>query len=378
MRIYLSVYGVGSGHSVRCYRLARYLHRKGAKLYLSTYGDGERYYSVKGKELFKDIFFDENIEYAWSKSGLKWSATIANSVMNLDIFIKHFINEYERIKKIKPNIVISDSRISSLAASKAAGYRSIAITNQLYIRTFHKLSDEISSKIFNKVWALADYIMIQDLPPPYTITYSNIVPYLDYVSKKAIFIGLLYDFKSLDNYNVSIDKDIDILFLISAPSRDRINFFQSLYPYTKKFSLNTGYNVYLIEGNPSRNMEKTVGSFHYISWIDDPLKYIRRSKIVILRGGQTSILESILMGTPMIILPAVKQTEQMENARRVEELGLGINVNYEEYLKNNDILANAIERVFSSYNSYLNNINKVKSILLKSGGIEKVYNILWG
>jgi UDP:flavonoid glycosyltransferase YjiC (YdhE family) len=227
-----------------------------------------------------------------------------------------------------------------------------------------------------RIWKLADKIVVQDLPPPYTITWSNIYPYLNLFRDKINFVGLLEDYNSIDRPLDRDLRDIDILFYVSAPSRDRINFFRTLYSYLFKKRNSLNYNIYVVEGNPSRKIIKKHGNLTHIGWASNPYELMRRSKIIVLRGGQTSILESIMLEIPMIVMPAVNQTEQNENARRVDELGIGKYVDYSTFLNDKSVLWEYVRDIFDNYHQYIDNLKIIRSELIKSGGIKKVVELI--
>ena len=54
------------------------------------------------------------------------------------------------------------------------------------------------------------------------------------------------------------------------------------------------------------------------------------SDCVIIRGGHSSIGNAISSGKPSIIIPIKNQSEQIQNAKRVNELNLGIYMEEEE------------------------------------------------
>jgi len=377
MKIYFSVYGVGSGHSIRSFRLADTLYRDGHEIYLSTFGDGIRIFKDKDKRsIFKKILVSKSIEYKWIEEGLSWSGTLAYSAINYNTLYSHLIDEYRNLKSIMPDIVISDSRISTLLASYKLNIKSIVITNQLSI----KLPKDIPliSRLFTKIWNLADSIIIPDLPPKYTITYSNIVPYLGFYNKRKLFFaGLIYEKPDLIR-SCEVDKDIDLFFMISAPTHDRLNFVKAIYRrlniLSRESRLLREYNIVILEGAAyKKNFRKVLNdNIRVFGWLDNPHDILKRSKIVILRGGQTSILESIMAMTPMIVIPACRQTEQIENARRVEELGLGYYMDYKMFLRDPTILINSINSILNKYSYFQENIRKVRNVLIKVSNLNRL------
>ena len=88
------------------------------------------------------------------------------------------------------------------------------------------------------------------------------------------------------------------------------------------------------------------------------------SDCVIIRGGHSSIGHAISSGKPSIIIPIENQSEQIQNAIRVNELDLGI------YMKNEEeALGENIQSVINE-NRFKNAIKKFEELASEYNGIE--------
>lgn len=82
----------------------------------------------------------------------------------------------------KPDIIVSDSRLSSLITAKFFGIPSVVILNQVKLLlsprlrefTIARLFEKMTGEILGIMWITADKILVPDLPPPYTIASHNI------------------------------------------------------------------------------------------------------------------------------------------------------------------------------------------------------------
>jgi len=368
-RVYIGVSGVGRGHAMRSSRLARRLIELGIDVLTSSYGDGvDVLKKYLGEERVHPVF---GYDYAWSDKGLDWGATIVYSLFSGRLAVKRVIEEVECIQQFSPDLVISDSRPSTLVASSYLDIPSILITNQLSIFTLSRISRRIVSKLFNKIWGLADRILVTDLPPPHTISYGTIVPFLHLFGDRVVFTGLLDD---LSRYSVlPIDeRDIDLTIVVSAPSGDRIRYIVSILRLIKRLR-GKDLNIVVIGDGRLRGVYDGV---RMMGWVPDALEYIRRSRAVLLRGGQTAILESIMSGVPMLVSPAPRQTEQENNGLSVERLGIGRLVPYQVLSRDPDRVVERIVDMIANIDSYVSRITDVRAVALEAGGIEGAVNAL--
>jgi len=196
--------------------------------------------------------------------------------------------------------------------------------------------------------SVADRILVTDLPPPHTISYGTIVPFLHLFGDRVVFTGLLDD---LSRYSVlPIDeRDIDLTIVVSAPSGDRIRYIVSILRLIKRLR-GKDLNIVVIGDGRLRGVYDGV---RMMGWVPDALEYIRRSRAVLLRGGQTAILESIMSGVPMLVSPAPRQTEQENNG-----------------------LSERIVDMIANIDSYVSRITDVRAVALEAGGIEGAVNAL--
>lgn len=73
------------------------------------------------------------------------------------------------------------------------------------------------------------------------------------------------------------------------------------------------------------------------------LEVLQKSRVFVTHGGMNSVMESLYYGVPMVVVP--QQVEQAANARRVQELGLGITLDPDDLTA--EALRTAVERVYA-------------------------------
>lgn len=374
LNVLFAVNGIGLGHVVRSIRLAERLMNHYNVIFV-TYGDAYEYLKDKG---YNPIYLPP-INLEWGDYGVAIGKTILSLMFKHSFtFIKHLITDSKVIGRYSPNFLVSDSRLSPLIISKKlAGIPSVLITNQLisYIHEKTTLSNHINyifKWILPKIWSLSDLILITDMPPPYTISGANIVPALKRINKKICFIGLLDELRKYDDILKKQEDIHDIYFSISGPKNDRLIFSRIILSILRKRNIH--YNVIVSLGNPNRKFSRQYwnirGNILVYSWITNRLKTLANSKIIVLRGGQTSILEAILLVKPMIIIPAYGQTEQISNGLSVYKLGIGEYINPEVFHKKPHIIIEKINHISKYYDYYIGNLKRIRNVLIKCGGID--------
>ena len=124
-KIYFPTFGSGLGHAMRTSEIAKSLS-KNYTYYFSSFAEGSIYLKEQGLECHNVAPLD----VSWStKGGVSNFNTLINLPKSFSIFIKHINNERSNIKKNKPNLIFSDSRLSPIIAAKMCGIPSITILN---------------------------------------------------------------------------------------------------------------------------------------------------------------------------------------------------------------------------------------------------------
>ena len=191
-RVYLAPYGVGLGHASRLLILAENMKRPGIQMRFSSFGEASKYIETQGFECEKV----PPVEFMWGKDG---EFSVISNINKIPQWLVNFpvqINkEIKYMKKFKPQIIISDSRLSPLIASKILNLPKILVINQVKLLLTPRLQEFKAGRFFETcngelmggLWNMSDKILIPDLPPPYTISEStinsvkSIKPKLDYV-----------------------------------------------------------------------------------------------------------------------------------------------------------------------------------------------------
>ena len=177
MRVLFTPSGVGLGHVGRCIPIARRLEQDGAQILFSTYREGLKYVQQEGFQAVEA----PDIGVAVKPDGsIDFRLTTVNPGPFLSVYtiMKQVDAEINFMQAFKPDVVVSDSRASSLVAAKLLDIQRISILNQYQVmiprrQRFLKLAriaDATTLTLVGRIWADVTQALIPDFPPPYTIS----------------------------------------------------------------------------------------------------------------------------------------------------------------------------------------------------------------
>jgi UDP-N-acetylglucosamine--N-acetylmuramyl-(pentapeptide) pyrophosphoryl-undecaprenol N-acetylglucosamine transferase len=347
-KAYFTPYGVGLGHASRMMMLAERLRDSDVDIRFSSFGEGAHYISMQGYECMTV----PPVEFAWSiEGGFSVKYTISNIPLWFTNFPRQVRDEINNIIKYDPNIVVSDTRLSSLVASKILNIPSIVILNQVKLllsprlrefkisRTWEKMNGEL----LGLIWRIADRILVPDLPPPYTIAEQNTWD-ISSVMKKLEYVGFTAPKSHITEAqlretaaHLGIDRSKPIVFIhISGPLKTRIPIIRTSIEACK--SLRPEIQYVISEGRPGGDIKprKITRLGWYYEWCPIRDEIFAMSDVLVLRGGHTTISQAIQFGKPLITIPIENHSEQLGNSNKIAKIGMGIR------LEANKIKANQI------------------------------------
>src|SRR5919112_886019 len=190
---YFAPYGVGLGHASRLLMVADHLRQEGINVQFSSYGEAASYVSMLG---YKCATVSP-VEFAWSmEGGFSVKDSIANVPKWFTNFSRQVNQETRNILAYSPDIVVSDSRLSPLISARLLKVPSVVVLNQIKLLLSPRLHDFTAPRIFENMvgeflgsmWAMADRVLVPDLPPPYTLSAHNIWD-IGSASRKVEYIG---------------------------------------------------------------------------------------------------------------------------------------------------------------------------------------------
>jgi len=285
----------------------------------------------------------------------------------LDI-AKAFMKERAYIKRSGVDAVISDSRLSTVLAGAQSKVPVFYVSNQTEFKLPESVTDEAKNrflKYFKQAklapelirgiidrplsipHGFSDRLLIPDFPPPEAVC----LPLLDKGfenRKKTYFTGpmsmLCFSPKIKPAKWETRKKKVLVTLggqefrkgLLGRLIRESLKCKEYDFIFTSKF----------IEKDSD---EKNV---HLRSFLPEIYPYMKAADILVMPAGHSTIMESILLAKPSIIIPDSGQPEQESNARAYQKLGFGKRLPTDRVKRLGSVL-NSIKKNYKKYSKRL-------------------------
>ena len=382
---YFAPYGVGLGHASRLLMVADHLRQEGINVQFSSYGEAASYVSMLG---YKCATVSP-VEFAWSMEG---GFSVKDSIANVPVWFANFSRqvsqETRHMLSCNPDIVLSDSRLSPLMAARLLKIPSIVMLNQIKLLLSPRLHDLLAPRIFENVvgeflgsmWAMAERVLVPDLPPPYTLSAHNTWD-IGSASRKLEYIGFASPRPQINQEQLikitnmlGFDKSIPLVFVhVSGPVQTRPALLKVAVETAK--SLDPKIQFVISAGNPRGISDPMrIGRLSwYYEWCPVRDEIFAASDLIVLRGGHVALSQAIQFGKPVVTVPIDNHGEQLGNCAKIEELGAGVMVHPKRLRPKQ--LANAIEKVLGD-SDYNKKATELQRLAEKLNGIENVVKIV--
>jgi len=326
-RIHFAVYGSGLGHASRTSMVASSLYSP-VSVYFTCWGEG--------LELFRRLGFActevPPVDVEWGEAGrMAFKRTLKRFPYAYVNFARQVFLERKIIWRMKPRLVVSDSRLSAIAAAWLSDVPSILLINQLRISLppvaggLRYPLERVSAELLAMGWTRSDLIVAPDLPPPYTISEQQLWN-VKVAEHKLHYVGFLVDSKPVSENTRRKVRDRfgrgrKLVFAqISGPRPSR----QSMLKLLRSAAPLLGQDVSLVVslGDPFGSTEpQEANGFTYFEWCPVKDELLSASDLVVARAGHTTVAQSLLLGRPGVFLPIPYHGEQWGNAVKAEKLG---------------------------------------------------------
>jgi UDP-N-acetylglucosamine--N-acetylmuramyl-(pentapeptide) pyrophosphoryl-undecaprenol N-acetylglucosamine transferase len=251
--------------------------------------------------------------------------------------------ESEIISRTKPNLIVSDSRLSPIFAAKAKSVPVLTLLNQFKVlfpsrfrgKFLSSFYERISGNMLGLFWSLSDRVLMSDLPPPYTISeanisgtnVSNIVQYVGFTSPK---FRVSKDAAEKVKRALGFDSKKIVFIQISGPNATKKRFIDCALQAAKELS--GKFDVVVSLGYPKGSAEpkKLSGGSWLYEWCPVKDELFTLSETIVARAGHGTIGQCINLGTPAVLVPIFNHSEQIANAEKYQKLGLGLEVKSEQ------------------------------------------------
>ncbi len=382
---YFAPYGVGLGHASRLLMVADHLRQEGINIQFSSYGEAVSYVSMLG---YKCATVSP-VEFAWSMEG---GFSVKDSIANIPVWFANFsrqVNQETRnMLGCNPDIVVSDSRLSPLMAARLLNVPSIVILNQIKLLLSPRLHELVAPRIFENLvgefmgsmWAMAQRILVPDLPPPYTLSAHNVWD-IGSASRKLEYVGFASPRPQINRQQVikttdmlGLDRSRPLVFVhISGPVQTRPALLKVAVETAKR--LDPKIQFVISAGKPGGvSHPRRIGRLSwYYEWCPVRDEIFAASDLLVLRGGHVALSQAIQFGKPVVTVPIENHGEQLGNCAKMEELGAGVMLHPKRL--RSEQLAGAIEKVLGDSN-YNKKATELQRLAERLNGIDNVVKIV--
>lgn len=336
MKVQFAPAGIGLGHAGRCVPIAKKLVENNAdtEILFSTYRDGICYTKQEG-------FAVAEVPPLMFKVLPDGTVDFKRTVANPDLFFASFKllrqvdAEMRVMQRFEPDVVVSDTRVSPIAAARMLQIPRICILNQFQIiipRRKHflrlaKFADIIGLAMIGKLWTTGMHVLIPDFPEPYTLSTGNLRIPKSY-QKKVKLIGPIVETRSENlpskkalRKKLGLDTAKPVIFVpISGPVKEKAYLIGVLRRIFSEFP--GDYQVVLSLGFPGSPSDPIrCGNLSIYKWIQNRYEFLKACDLVIARAGHGTVAQALIYGKPMLLIPTPSHTEQYNNARKVRAMG---------------------------------------------------------
>lgn len=398
MRVYLAPCGIGLGHITRAHPIANELKHRGIETAFSTYLDGLDYAKRNHLRTYEAV----PINFRVTNDGtIDFKKTAATSGFSLGIrrFLEQVVREIQFLKQFRPDVVLSDSRASSLVAAWLLRIPVALMLNQFRVEIIRSPSgrsltplDRLFFLIANLgwlfirtaiqlVWGRSQVILIPDLPSPYTISLGNLAIPRRYTEKVKLIGPIVERQHDKSSTRSDIRRKLGfgsklpfIYAAVSGPKVEREILARILLDSFRNMSQD--YQIVLSRGNPEgKRTRHSMGGVWVYDWIENQDDFIKASDLVIGRAGHGTIMKSLAYGKPLVLVPIPDQTEQNGNARRASSLHVAEII--DQNMLNHDTLKSKVEKVLESH-EYTTNASRVSKEVTAMDAVAMACDIVEG
>lgn len=391
MRIYFAPCGIALGHAGRCLPLAKTFRERGHDIFFSTYGEAVDFinktgFPVEGVPPIK--FFEKE------DGTLNFRRTLSIGPKSLLIFARQTSAELNLIEHFKPDLIISDSRLSTVLAARMRRITPLLILHQLRVMIPHlkpitrKYKQDIKGyverlglEILGSLWKFSKVIVVPDFPPPYTIAKANVVPSYQYIKKLRLVGPIIPKYPDELPPAEEIKKKLGfdgrplIFAAVSGTKAEKKLITGRLTEIFKEFP--DRYNIVLTRGLSDAKISKSSGNnltinkrLRVYDWIDDRYLYLKSCDLLITRGGHNTVAEAIYYGKPMVVIPTPAHSEHQGIAESLMKMNLALSLQQDSLSKETLLLA--VNNVIDS-TSFSSKVKDAQKYAKQFNAVETIY-----
>ncbi len=382
-KVYFAVFGSGLGHVTRVLEVARRLRREGMELRFSSSGQGISYLRARGEG--PNSVECPALDVEWASGGFSSWHVLPGFPFMFSAFLRQLAFEKRSIEAFDPDVVVSDSRLSAVLAAKATSYPVVTMLNQFSIafpprfrRDFGLLYERIAGDGLGLMWALSDEVLMTDLPPPYTIGEANLVG--SDVARVVKFVGFTSPVAKPSQGEVErarrvleFDSRPVVFCQVSGPEPTKARFVAILTGASRQLSKQ--FNLVVSLGHPNGSVEpkRIAGGGWVFEWCPMKDELFAMADLLVARAGHSTIGQCINAGKPAVLVPIYNHPEQIGNASKFADLGLGMAIRSERLTQEN--FAEAVENCLRNPRFHAK-VEALRTLSARYNGIEKCAELI--
>ncbi len=377
--MYFAVFGSGLGHATRAVMIASRLEGEGFEFRYSTSGQGLAYLRANGQGKASVGCPPLDVEWA-SDGGFSSHRVLPGFPFMFNSFLKQVAFERESIAQFDPDIVVSDSRLSAVMASRLVSRPVLTMLNQFKIlfpprfkNSGGRIYERIAGDALGLMWSLSDRVLVTDLPPPFTIAEEHLAE--SEVSRIVEFVGFTAprvrcSEEQLRNTRetLGLDERPVVFCQISGPEATKGRLKETLLEAAE--SLGRRYSVVISMGHSGGSQEprRIPGGGWLFDWCPVKDELFEMSDVLVARAGHSTIGQCIDHAKPAVLVPIHNHPEQISNAAKFSSLGLGTSIRSEKLTPQD--LDRAVEACLTDP-KFRENIRRVSAVSRKYDGLER-------
>jgi uncharacterized protein (TIGR00661 family) len=365
---------LGLGHVSRVIPLGKRLEKNGHELFFFS---GGKAYQLLQKE-FKNVYLCTPVAWYENASGIVTSASLINILFPLPYFnnekskfefknssgmetIHRYYGLRRHIKKIKPDLIVSDGDLHALRLASRWNFPSVYIENM--IRPSYGFSAFLNpgERFVERYVKTCAKIIVPDNPPPYTVSEYNLGD-LDSIGikEKTEFVGSFLD----TTYTQGLEEHV--FAPISGPYGTRAKLTQMILPVLEELETKSIISL----GMPGEKATTKHGNCEIHSWLStqEREEAMKNAKLIVFSGGHMSCFETVKYAKPSICIPT--QPEQMGNAAKLQKLTCSITA------KNKQELRAAVQKIEKERQRFRRNVMALNEFSNKFKGLNRAVEII--
>src|SRR3990170_8541 len=374
MKLLLSCTELGLGHVTRLIALGKKLSERGHELHFFSGGTA---YKLLRKE-FENVYPCTAVAWYETAHRVIASASVLNILLPLPFFnhekgrlkiksssaaetIQRYYDLRRQIRKIKPDLLISDGDMHALRLAHRWRIPSVYVTN--IIRPSYSFSPFLipGERFTERYVKKCTRIIVPDNPSPYTICEHNLGNLTAMrLNDKVDFAGSFIDLTPVKG------SEERIFAPISGPLGTRAQLTQTILPVLQKLKTKSIISL----GQPGKKITKTVGNCEVHTWLtpEQRRKCMADSKLILFSGGHATCFETIKHVKPSVIVPT--QPEQMGNGKKLQELECSVLV------KNKKELVSALKDIESNIKAYKQSVQRLSTFSRRFNGLNEATKVI--